>query len=274
VIDASMSAGAWRSHDASDASYDGALSDLHAGHLRGVVIRSVLAAETAGSLVAVLEADRELPRVPMGSRFIGESLGLGLDRAVGERRADYLDAADVMERRLHRLPGEPLVALLEATLHRLASPRGVSRATDEAGRAFAPLVFRRLPTGGRIPPHAELEQLDRAPYASYKQRLEGSTIISFFLCLQASGAGGALRVHELSWRDYDHRHDHRGHTDPSEQLKGRAWQEPAIPTGSLVLFDSGRWFHEVTPVEGETTRWTAGGFIARAAGDDAYLYWS
>jgi hypothetical protein len=43
--------------------------------------------------------------------------------------------------------------------------------------------------------------------------------------------------------------------------------------GDLLLFDAGRHYHRVTKVEGATSRWTMGGFLARDPGHGVLYYW-
>jgi len=222
---------------------------LWAGELRGVVIHDLLPTKTTARLVARLEVNQSLPRFPLGGQFAGETLGLGLDRALGEHHQQYFPMAEQLQQQLNTLSGKlSLDQLLEMVLIRMAAPVPLHRARDPRHGSFAPLVFRRLPKSGRIPPHAELEQLDRAPYQTFGQTLSHQTLLSFFLCLQPPTAGGALRVYDLNWADYDRRQDWKGHTNPAPQLSGVSWTEPEIRAGSLVVFDGGRWFHEVTPV--------------------------
>jgi hypothetical protein len=47
---------------------------------------------------------------------------------------------------------------------------------------------------------------------------------------------------------------------------------PLAP-GDLVIVDSGRHYHRVTPVEGTTTRWTACSFMSHALDRRAVYCW-
>ncbi|MDG1481003.1 MAG: 2OG-Fe(II) oxygenase [Myxococcota bacterium] len=252
----------------------GSLPRLLSGSLRGVILDGLLPPEVALRLVGRLQQDRTLPRIPVGGQLIGESLGLSLDRAVGPHQDDYLSSARTLHERLSTLTtGRSLDTLLAAALSMMARPMPVSLA-EARGLPRAPLVFRRLPRGGCIPPHAELEQLARRPYDGFREQLDDTTLLSFFICLQQPASGGVLRVHELSWSDYDRSADRGGHSQPAAQLRGVSHTDRLLKTGSLVVFDGGRWFHEVTPVIGEQERWTAGGFLARRCSGDGVLYWS
>jgi hypothetical protein len=47
-----------------------------------------------------------------------------------------------------------------------------------------------------------------------------------------------------------------------------------LKAGDLVIFDSGRHVHRVTPVEGEVSRLTLGGFMTLSEGRDALAFWA
>lgn len=252
----------------------GSLPRLLSGTLRGVILDGLLPPAVALRLVGRLQQDRTLPRIPVGGQLVGESLGLSLDRAIGPHQDDYFSAAHTLHARLSTLTtGRSLDTLLAAALSMMARPMPVSLA-EERGLARSPLVFRRLPRGGCIPPHAELEQLSRRPYDGFREQLDDTTLLSFFVCLQQASAGGLLRVHDLSWAGYDRSADRGGHTQPAAQLRDVSCTDLPVTTGSLVVFDGGRWFHEVTPVRGEQERWTAGGFLAQRLDGKGLLYWS
>ena len=252
----------------------GSLPRLLSGSLRGVILDGLLPPAVALRLVRRLQQDRTLPRIPVGGQLVGESLGLSLDRAIGPHQDDYFSSARMLHERLSTLTtGRSLDSLLAAALSMMARPMPLSLAEAD-GVPRAPLVFRRLPHGGRIPPHAELEQLSRRPYDGFREQLDDTTLLSFFVCLQHASSGGRLRVHDLSWSAYDRGADRGGHTQPAAQLQDVQHTDLPIKTGSLVVFDGGRWFHEVTTIYGEQERWTAGGFIARRRDGSGWLYWS
>ena len=47
-----------------------------------------------------------------------------------------------------------------------------------------------------------------------------------------------------------------------------------IERGDLLLLNSGRFFHEVTTVEGARPRFTIGGFFAKRRGGEGVVYWA
>ena len=47
-----------------------------------------------------------------------------------------------------------------------------------------------------------------------------------------------------------------------------------VYAGELLLFDGGRYFHKVSPVEGSRARWTIGGFVGFTRDHERVVYWS
>ena len=47
----------------------------------------------------------------------------------------------------------------------------------------------------------------------------------------------------------------------------------ALPPGTLIVLDSGRWLHRLTPVQGSRTRWSACSFIACSRDERRQLAW-
>ena len=46
-----------------------------------------------------------------------------------------------------------------------------------------------------------------------------------------------------------------------------------LPPGAMIVLDSGRYLHRVTPVIGPHKRWTACSFMARSRARDATYCW-
>ncbi|MFO1000760.1 MAG: hypothetical protein U0936_10495 [Planctomycetaceae bacterium] len=47
----------------------------------------------------------------------------------------------------------------------------------------------------------------------------------------------------------------------------------SLNSGDLIIVDSGRYLHRVTPVVGQKTRWTACSFMAHARDRNAVYCW-
>ncbi len=126
--------------------------------------------------------------------------------------------------------------------------------------------------GGFIPPHFDNEQAFRESYRLIIPHI-GSDLFSYVLSFQPAEAGGMLEV-------FDRQHEGRryriadGEDDASRlNLDGvesaTFWLEP----GEMIIFNSGRHLHRVTPVIGGTTRWTACSFMAESrTGEQVYCW--
>jgi hypothetical protein len=99
-------------------------------------------------------------------------------------------------------------------------------------------------------------------------------MLSFVLALTAADAGGALEVYDcrIDARAAELMNDDRG--------RGRRPDVASLPSvrfrlapGTLIVLDSGRWLHRVSPVEGTRKRWTACSFLARSRAGDAVYCW-
>jgi hypothetical protein len=87
---------------------------------------------------------------------------------------------------------------------------------------------------------------------------------SFVLTLSMAQAGGALEVFDCRCEPGDARMiSADGAVRPRlDDLASVAFR---VPAGDMIIVDSGRYLHRVTPVVGASRRWTACSFIARAA---------
>lgn len=244
------------------------------GELGGVAVPDVLDAALCEEWAGRLDA-RKWPVEP--TRFAREfeawSFGPCLDQSEGDVDR-YFSRVPVFEQALEASVPETDVALgVEAALERLAGGLPVERPRASDGRSYGLLTLRGLPTGGLIPPHCENEQLPRASYDDLRARLDTSVLLSFYVTVRPSEAGGELSVHDLGpeaigdrWRD--------GHSDINDEVDrspaARLWFEP----GTMVLFDGGRRFHQVLPVRGKSCRWTLGGFAALASDHTRLFAWA
>jgi hypothetical protein len=125
--------------------------------------------------------------------------------------------------------------------------------------------------GGYIPPHVDNEQALRPSYAHLASVVERH-MTSFVLTLSLPEGGGALEVFDYSVEPEQARlmSDDRAARPDVSRLASAAFR---IPAGSMIVLDSGRLLHRLTPVEGPLKRWTACSFMARARGGEATYCW-
>jgi hypothetical protein len=250
------------------------LQRIFDGEIGGVVVEEVLAPAACAAWVERLDAG-ELSVVP--TRFAAEfeafSFGPCLDQSEGHVDG-YLSRVPTFEAALDGvIPDIDLLSHLLAALSRIAAGTAPSRPRARDGRPYALVTLRRLPPGGRIPPHCENEQLARAAYRELRDQIDTATLVSFYLTLRPADQGGELSVHALDYAAIGGRVRH-GHSDMADEVDRAPRVVLAPPAGSLVVFDGGRRFHQVAPVRGARARWTLGGFLARGRLRDALYAWA
>jgi hypothetical protein len=227
----------------------------------------------AAEVVARLE-QAKLPRLRFGQQFEAWSYGRGLDRA-GQDLTGFFEEVGPFLKQVEEALGEvwsPLPWLLQ----QLQAQAGgiLLEVPAENGRSYLPFTIRELPVGGCLPPHAELEQLRRPPYAHFREQIEPHTLLSWFVTLQAAEVGGELAVWSLRYTELGEAQFHRDHSDPSSLLTGRSCTKIAPEAGDLLIFDGGRNVHAVQTVAGHRSRWTLGGFVAARRGQPGWWAWA
>jgi 2OG-Fe(II) oxygenase superfamily len=215
-----------------------------------------------------------LPRLRFGRQFEAWSYGRGLDRA-GTDLDGFFDGVHPFLKQVEEvLSGiwSPLPWILQQL--RLQAGDAPLEIPSENGRMYLPFTIRELPVGGCLPPHAELEQLRRPPYARFREQIEPHTILSWFIMLQHPESGGELAIWSLRYTELGEAQFHRDHTDPTPLLTGRPCTKITPEAGDLLIFDGGRNVHAVQPVGGGRSRWTLGGFVAARRGQPGWWAWA
>ena len=85
-------------------------------------------------------------------------------------------------------------------------------------------------------------------------------------------AGGALEVFDLRFESLAPRLMNDDGAAPIDTA-GVASVRFRLPPGAMIVLDSGRYLHRVTPVIGPHKRWTACSFMARSRTRDATYCW-
>jgi len=249
------------------------IAEIYAGRLNVVLIRNALSPELAQSIVERVEAGEGAARLThVADKFQIFTLGLALDTA--ESVDQYLQEAKlfqpVAEHILRDVPDGTW--FFHKLLARAAAGRRVALPEHPDG-PYNRLTIRRLPHGGRIPPHCEQEQLNRPAYDHIKSLIDTSCIISTYLTLRPPDRGGEVVISTLHWSD----------VQASVQPGERTFVDPFIDKypsmtflpgpGDCILFDGGRFFHRVNAVGGRT-RWTLGGFLAESPSHEFVYFWA
>ena len=249
---------------------------LREGALGAVVVQGVMSQGEIDALLGAVEhAQPPLPRSsfpgPFRSGFIGRNLNLMHPSLEG-----YFEEAARFNAQLAALPPSPegLVARVSGVLSALdhgaqfEAPPG-----PVPGQHYMFTTLREHRPGGFIPPHFDNEMRLRPAYR-HLSTLVAQDLLSFVLALSCAEAGGALEVFDLHCTAAKARllsDDHAPGPPPTADSASVSFR---LPPGSMIVVDSGRLLHQVTPVQGETARRTVCSFMARSlAGDGVNHCW-
>jgi hypothetical protein len=262
--------------DARDAdAHPKVFDQLRAGELQAVIVHNVYPPELLEAVVARLE--RHEPAFlqtwfpeKFRSWFFGRNLNLTDPRLPG-----YFDEAERFHAQLEALfpPGLGIAAHVGGLLGSLDGGKAfVSAPGPLPGTQYMFTTLRAHAESGYLPAHFDNEQRLQASYRHLSTLVERNTL-SFVLVLAQPEAGGALEVFDLCVEPEDARmlNDDRARERPDvSRLESVSFR---LPPGSLIVLDSGRYLHRLTPVQGARKRWTACSFMARARSREATYCW-
>jgi hypothetical protein len=99
--------------------------------------------------------------------------------------------------------------------------------------------------------------------------------MSFYVPLVIPQNGGELRLfHTNCLKGGDSLIKRFGGEEKARpHFEERGFQIVAPGVGDLLVFDGGRWYHDVTAITAGS-RWTLGGFLAVTRDHQAVYYWS
>jgi hapalindole-type alkaloid chlorinase len=265
------------------ADHPDALHDIYTRKLDVIVIRGALPEHAASRVVNAIEDNfdrlhwtpQEYPDLRPGQMLVMgmtltpvSGLDLDLDR-YHQLAARFRD--DV--RRL--FAGDPdFETTLSSTLSALSGARPVRLPARDGERCYTPATIRKLPPGCSIPVHCGNFFLQTPGYRRLSRLVDLEDQLSYFYTLRAADSGGELEIYELEWRD-----------PATPMLSDTVYDGPRIArehsgvklrpaAGDLLLFDGGRYYHRVTCVGGEASRWTLGGFVGFSKDKSEVLVWS
>ncbi len=257
------------------AAFPDAIRQMRDGAFEGIILRDVYDRDTCARIRDYLEAGRHgLVRTDFPARMRAYFLGINLNLAPPDLAA-YFQHAPLFASRLRQLFAGSIdlqsrVSGLLASLDRGRCYEAVPGPSPDLHHMFTTLRAH-LP-GGFIPPHFDNEQAFRHSYRMVTP-LIGTDLFSFVLAFTQADAGGALEIFNLHhggrpYRMADGPDDASHiHLDDVDRVSFR------LEPGEMILFNSGRYLHRVTPVEGATTRWTACSFMAESRNADRVYCW-
>jgi hypothetical protein len=251
-----------------------AIRQLRREEFEGILVRGVYDADACAWLCAALEDGRHgLLRTDFPPPFHAFFFGMNLNLTSPDLSA-YFRAAPVFREQLAglfagvgdletRVTG--LLSALDAGRRYVAAP-GPRPGVDHM---FTTLRAHR--PGGFIPQHFDDEHEARDSYRLITPSLV-SDVFSFVLAFSQAEAGGELEVFNLRHRGRRFRMADGPDDARHLSVEGVESVRFRLAPGEMIIINSGRYLHRVTPVIGTATRWTACSFMAESRTGDV-LCW-
>jgi hypothetical protein len=252
-----------------------AFERMRAGSLQAIVVHGVYDPATCSEVVQRLERGEPgflktfFPE-KFRAWFLGRNLNLSHPDLPG-----YFDEAAQFHRDLEALlPGPAaLTARVGGLLARLDGGRPfVAAPGPQAEQRYMFTTLRAHPEGGYIPPHFDNEQTLRPTYRHLHSVVE-LHMTSFVLAFSQAAGGGALEVFDLCVPPERARMLSDDRVDARPDVATLASVAFHLPPGSMIVLDSGRYLHRLTPVQGPRKRWSACTFMALSRRHDATYCW-
>lgn len=251
-----------------------AFERLRSGDLQAIIVHGVCPSDVLSSVVGRLERhDPPFLQTWFPSKFRSWFFGRNLNLA-DPGLPGYFEEAALFHEHLDALfpPGHGLAARVASILSQLDGGRPFMAPPGPApGQRYMFTTLRAHLEGGYIPAHFDNEQALVPSFAHLRSLVE-LHMTSFVLTLQAAQGGGALEV-------YDHRCEPtdafliRGDPKAKPDVQGLASVLFQVPPGAMIVLDSGRYLHRLSPVQGPRKRWTACSFMALSRKRDAMYCW-
>ncbi len=259
------------------------LGPLLRGEGTALVVREAFDQQTVGRLVQRLGAASGDPAwgnpnqaMPGGDvRVLGEAATPTFRTPRGPSLPVYLARAGEHDRLVRRVfgrsndPWPPLARIMSW----MAGHRAARRPMGPSRVEWPPYTVRQLGMDQQIYAHHD-DHYGLAVFSDLEASVDRGALLSWFVTLAAPDSGGALVVYGLRSSDPD------PPMLPTRFLDGQALdadyvrQEIPLAAGDLVVFDSGRHVHRITPVVGPRPRLTLGGFMGQYADGSAMACWS
>lgn len=249
--------------------------ELRQGSLQGVLVHDVYPRKLLPDLVKGLETHQpKFLKTRFPDAFKGWFYGRNLNLC--EPQLDqYFDDTRQFERDLELfLPGalNPAVRIADI-LARLDGGRPFrAPAGPDLGQRYMFTSLRGHAAGGYIPPHCDNEFVLRPSY-QHLTRLCDPHIMSFVLGFNDCDGGGATEIYNFIQPPLgqDLMSDDQRSIKPDVETLSSV--KIRVPSGSMLVFDSGRYLHRLEPVTGAATRWTACSFMALSRDKSATYVW-
>jgi hypothetical protein len=248
---------------------------LRTGNIQGALVDGVFTEAEVDALVDRFQKHSPpFPKSWFPTRFNSFFYGQNLNLAEPDLQ-DYFLQAKIFDKQLKMLAAEglDLVGRISAVLSALDN-NGEFIAAPGPGSddnyMFA-TIRGHLP-GGYIPPHSENEYPRRRSY-THLRSIADAHIYSYILAFTLAESGGELEIFDSARTIAMNRDDSIKQSEDELDLSQCASARFRIPPGSMFLFDSGRYVHQLRTIEGARTRWTISSFMAKSLSADSMLCW-
>lgn len=256
------------------------LSQLFDASVSGIVVRNTFTQADMAAAVRGLEGlstEWQSPNQGMVGgeiRTIGAAATPTFTSFTGPNTAGYLESeskhdAWVNQIFRHTNPTAHLSAVFSALNHgQPAHPPKFGADGD-----WLPYNFRSLEQGHEIYAHHD-NHYRLSIYDNLDQCYDREVILSWFVVLRPSTAGGALKLYGL-WGS-----DPNPPVLPTRFLDAQVLDEEYIcetvdlSAGDMVVFNSGKHVHRVSQVQSDESRVTMGGFATVDTGRSHLVFWS
>ncbi|MGI6457364.1 MAG: 2OG-Fe(II) oxygenase [bacterium] len=252
-----------------------AFNRLRHDEVQGIMVHGIYPQETLQSVVQRLEHHTPpflqtwFPQ-PFRSFFYGQNLNL----SPPDLSAYFRETPAFQQQLAQLFPSacgitDYFAGILSGLDHNrpVLAPQG-----PNPGEHYMFTTIRAHLEGGYIPPHFDNEQALRPSYR-HLLTLIHPHIYSFVLAFTRAESGGALEIfnHQMepagSTIINDDHHKAKFDLNELESVSFR------IPPGSVLIVDSGRFLHRLTPVQGPQKRWTVCSFMALSRDANSLYCW-
>ena len=263
------------------ASHGHLIEEMLAAKLTGVVVRGAFPEQLVNEAVANLESDDlgdawDAPNAGMTGgeiRTIGDAATPTFTAFRGPSAQRYADSARRHERWTQAIfKDEHPTPHLQRIFSGLFQGRAAAAPAFEDGVSWAPYNYRALDPNVQIYSHHD-NHYGLEIYQHLDERFDRGALLSWFITLQPAELAGQLVIYGL-WG-----------SDPNPPMLPTRFLDTEIlerdfkrsildlRAGDLVIFDSGRHVHRVTPVEGARPRLTLGGFLTADVDRTQLAFW-
>ncbi|MDG1896554.1 MAG: 2OG-Fe(II) oxygenase [Fuerstiella sp.] len=254
------------------------IGHIRDGRLTGIIVRRVYDAEFMASVTVRLERhDPPFLKTPFPKKFRSWFYGRNLNLMGTDPKSYFRHAGAFHDQMDELFPAERGINQhLMRVLSRLDGGRRYCAAPGpEVGQNYMLTTFRGHAEGGYIPAHCDNEQSVRPAY-EHLSTLVSDHMYSVVLMIGAADDGGELEIFDHRIEPSEASDDQSSNTGANAgkiDLSQLSSAKIPLRPGDMIVVDSGRYLHHVTPIQGPKTRWVACSFMAHSVDRNAVYCW-